>query len=155
MLQEEEAATNTMHEGQEAQELAPLEVGTQYVWTAIYTDDGEGETLPEYERNRHTGEVTQHAFSHIDLIRCRGLVLQSLSAACRDISVKITPEEGMRPIFFRRHPTEFDFITGEVRKLAPIHVLGWQRTVAGQNVSSYVYIFPDGSLLLSDRHDAV
>lgn len=133
-------------------EQAPIEVDTQYVWEAVY---GDGETLPEYERDGETGKVIQHVFAHIDLERCTALVLHSITPDCKDVSVKIRGEEGMRPIFFRRHQTEFDFQTGETRRLAPIHVLGWQRTVAGHNVAHYTYIFPDGSLLLSDQHDAV
>lgn len=128
-----------------------IEVQTQYIWQAAYED---GTTLSEIDR-LESGEVVKHGFAEVDLARCRAFVLHSIVPECRDISVKIDPASGQRPIFFRRYQTELDFETGETRRLEPIHCLGWQRTVHGTNVSHYTFIFPDGSLLLSDDHQAV
>lgn len=134
------------------EDTEPIVVETAYIWEAVYED---GSTLAEVGRDGASGEVIKHGFAEVDLLRCRAFVLHSIVPTCRDISVKIDPASGQRPIFFRRYQTEFDFETGETRRLEPIHCLGWQRTVHGTNVSHYTFIFPDGSLLLSDDHQAV
>lgn len=143
---------NTM--SQDRGEEEPIRVDTSYIWEAIY-DDGQS-SLVEWERMEN-GEIIQHGFREIALEQTTGMILHAIGGREGQgaISVKIDATGGMRPIFFRRHQSTLNFETGEVTKHEPIHVLGWQRTVHGTNVSSYVYIFPDGSLLLSDRHDAV
>lgn len=142
---------NTM---QEQREEEPIKVDTAYIWEAIY-NDGQS-SLVEWERMEN-GEIIQHGFSEIALEQTTGMILHAIGGKEGQgaISVKIDTEGGMRPIFFRRHQSTLNFETGEVTRHDPIHVLGWQRTVDETFVSSYVYIFPDGSLLLSDRHDAV
>lgn len=139
-------------EQEENRNVEQIQVETMYVWEAVYED---GTTLPEVGRDGVSGEVVKHGFAEVDLARCSAFVLHSVVPECRDILVKIDAASGQRPIFFRRYQAEYDFETGETRRLEPIHCIGWQRTVHGVNVSHYTFIFPDGSLLLSDEHNAV
>ncbi len=129
-----------------------IEVDTTYVWEAVY--DNGAASLNEWER-KEDGNVVKHWFADIDLKRCTAFVLHALVPGLRDLALKIDRESGQRPIFFRRYPSELNLQTGETIKHEPIHVIGWQRTVAGRNVASYTFVFPDGSILLSDDKNAV
>jgi hypothetical protein len=129
------------------EDIQPVLVEFDYIWEAVYGDGSE--TLPEY-----TPEG-RHWFKDIDLGRCTALVLRAMTPHGHDISVKIDHQSGQRPIFFRRYPVEHNLGTSETIRHAPIHVLGWQRTVHGTNVAHYTFIFPDGSILLSDDLNAV
>lgn len=135
----------------DGEERSSIEVKTRYIWEAIY-DHGES-SLIEWER-KENGELVEHVFADIDLPRCTGFILHNLVDG-EATSIQVDYESGQRLIFFRRHQSTLNFETGEITKHEPIHVIGWQRTVHDTDISSYVYIFPDGSVLLSDRHDAV
>jgi hypothetical protein len=68
------------------------------------------------------------------------------------VAVQLRP--GSRLIFYRRIgiPVDLDG-DGQVVERGPRQVwtvLGWQKTVGGRNVKSFLYGFPDGSSLLSD-----
>lgn len=136
---------------QSNQEQEPIEVATRYIWEAIY-DNGQ-DRLVEVERVE--GQIEKRWFRDIDLPRTTFFILHDLVQAGKSVAVQLDHEAGQRLIFFRRHSTEYNMQTGGAEKHEPVHVVGYQKTIHGTNVSVYVYLFPDGSILLSDKHDAV
>ncbi len=62
--------------------------------------------------------------------------------------------EGARPIFFRRRKIVLD-PAGEETDRRTITCAGYQTTEGGRNRAVYLFVFEDGTLLLTDRHDAV
>lgn len=112
-----------------------------YRWIAHYDDDT---WLNEED----------HGFADIDLSRIIAFELAPNRDGFAPIAVDIDQSVGMRPIFFRRR--YLTVATDNEQTLnGSVTFVGWQKTVAGRNVKSFVAILPDGSLLLADHDRAV
>lgn len=113
-----------------------------FTWLVHYTD---GTTLSEDDAG---------SFAGVDMGRVGAVELIPNQEGMPSVAVKIEP--GSRPIFFRRRkqivPLED---VSQVIEAWTVTVVGWQKTVRGVNVSSYLYFFSDGSVLASDRFDVV
>jgi hypothetical protein len=125
---------------------------TAYNWRAIYDD---GTYLDEYDDEAPDG----HGFRHIDLPRCVAFALLPNVEGLYQHVVHISPSTGQRLIFFRRHTIAINPQTEQEQTRSCIHVIGWQVTAFdpdGQprNLASFMFVYDDGSVLLSDN-DAV
>jgi hypothetical protein len=123
-------------------------------WRIHYTD---GTILDEYDQDAPDGR----GFASVDLPRVRAVELIPQREGLRNHAVKIEADKGMRPIFFRRRLMPVDlsgeFPTGVV--VASLTVLGYQKTLEGLNgplnSSHYTFFFEDGSVLVTDDHNAI
>lgn len=116
-----------------------------WTWIACYDD---GSSLMEIEP-----DGTEHGFAEVDLARLSAFVLNPMRDGLPAPIVKIDRASGQRPIFFRRRTIALDPALGTEEKRSTITVLGWQKTVEGKNVKSFVALYEDGSVLISDRDD--
>ncbi len=120
-------------------------------WRAVYTDDSFLDEHPD-------GDTT-HAFADIAMERLAAFWLMPQDASLPHALIRVT-DPRTRVIFFRRRTLtatqqELEQTDGLIGKLTnTLHVLGWQRTVNGRNVQSFTFIYPDGSMLVSDDRDA-
>ncbi len=119
-----------------------------WFWLARYKD---GTILCEIDSRGH------HAFAEVDQSKLDEFRLIPTRDDLQVHILQITPT--MRPIFFRRRTITVDPNTGEEKGRECVHCLGWQTTVgrgkSKRNISTYSFIFDDGTVLTSDNHDAV
>ena len=125
--------------------VIPQEHVDNWYWEARFAD---GTFLEELE-----DDGTLHGFREIDQERLVGFILRPLFDHLPQFAVQITP--GKRLIFFRKRKKILDMNTGEQSDAPPFQCIGFQETVNGTNVKSYLYVAADGSSLLADNHDAV
>lgn len=111
-----------------------------YLWRGHYSDQT---TIDEIGP-----DGVPRPFADIDLSRLKALEL----IGERSYVVPISP--GIRPIFFRRRRIETTMDGAEVGR-STITCIGWQKTERGRNVQSFLFLFPDGSSVLSDDRNAV
>ncbi len=119
-------------------------------WLAVYRDDT---TLPEYD-----GDGRGHGFHEIDQSRLACFLLlpqrPHLASAVVRLCHADGSSNGSRLIFFRRRDHAIAMSgphAGQpVGPPTTLHVIGYQRTVAGRNVQALTFLFPDGSVLVSD-----
>lgn len=113
-----------------------------YKWRACYRD---GTWLDEYNADgRGVG------FASIDHDRLVRFELIPTTHAVPPFHVDI--HDGMRLIFFRRRSTMLSLDEGV--PLGPPQtttVVGWQSTVKGVNVKTFLFIRPNGSMMLGNR----
>lgn len=125
--------------------IVPAEHVDLWYWEAIYDD---GTTLEELE-----DDGTLHGFREIDQERLVAFILRPLLPHLPQYAVQLNP--GKRLIFFRKRRKTLDMNTGEQRDEPPYQCIGYQETVNGKNVKSYVFVNIEGSSLLTDEMDAV
>lgn len=127
-----------------------------WTWRVHYSD---GTTFDEYEErtDAETGEpiAIEHGFREVDNLRVEAVeLLPQHDGLCGHV-VKIDAPAGMRPICFRRRSRLVNLDAGTDTTGPVIHCIGWQKTVNGRNVASYLFIFADGSTLTTDDYQAV
>lgn len=127
--------------------ITPPSFSDAWTWRAIYPD---GSFLDEYDE-----QGGHHGFAEVDLEHISIFVLLPTREGLPTHHVLIDAASGQRPIFFRRRTLSVNPLTEAVEGSQTIHVLGWQRTIQGQNIASYSFIYEDGSVLLSDDYQAV
>lgn len=110
-----------------------------WTWRAHYRD---GSTLDEFD-----ADGRDHGFADVDQSRLAAFELLPAADGLQRAVLLVTGD--LRPIFFRRRTVTVSQ-SGESEEPVSIHVLGWQRTVAGQNVKSFTAYYPDGSVLVTD-----
>lgn len=125
--------------------IVPAEHVDPWYWEAIYDD---GATLEELE-----DDGTLHGFREIDQERLVAFILRPLFPHLSQYAVQLNP--GKRLIFFRKRRKTLDMNSGEQRDEPPYQCIGYQETVNGKNVKSYVFVNIEGSSLLTDDHNAV
>lgn len=118
-----------------------------WTWRVHYSD---GTTFDEYEP-----DGTEHSFAEVDNPRVAVVELLPQHDWLAEHVVKIDAAAGTRPIFFRRRSRIVNLESGEDTAGPVIHCLGWQKTVNGRNVASYLFLFADGSSLTTDDYQAV
>jgi len=98
-------------------------------WVAQYND---GSELSQYN-----ADGSENKYANIDRER---LLTFGLFDNSGDLKLAIHLDPGQRLIYRRRveHRTGHQPIT--------VYMAGWQQTIAGQNVQSIQYLFPDGSI---------
>ena len=135
-------------------------------WRAVYNDDPNN---PEYldEVEIKNGRTREHTFRDIDPKR---IIAMELINPQQIPIFKVVLGDGKRIIYARRNMKTQgrriitretkDPKTGEIRKVkipVPIDthqkviVIGWQKTVKGENVQAMNYIYPDGRIELGSE----
>lgn len=114
-----------------------------WVWRAEYTD---GTALDEFD------EGGDHGFREIDQSRLRRFLL--IPTQDHLATHALMPTGDARPIFFRRRSTEINH-SGDVESSRTVHCIGMQQTVGGRNVKAGVFLFDDGSLILTNDLELV
>lgn len=110
-----------------------------YTWGALYTDDT---CIAEYDREEGRG------FAEVDQARVKTLLLLSLQDGA---SHSVNIPQGATPVFFRRRSIEIDPLQGESTQRPTIHCIGWKKG----DEAIYLFVFDDGSTLLTDNLQAV
>jgi hypothetical protein len=103
-------------------------------WVALYSD---GSGLCQYN-----GDGSENKYADIDRARLTNFAL--FTDDHRKV-VEIHLEPGQRLIYRRRveHPPGKPKIV--------VYMVGWQQTIAGQNVQSIAYVFPDGRIEIAGQ----
>ncbi len=118
-------------------------------WRAWYRD---GSVLNEYDA------AGKHGFKEINLQEVVAFELVPQYNGYAAIHVRID-KPGMEPVFFRRRTIPIS-IDGQQLPGMPqmaqttIHILGWKRSINGQEIGSYTFLYEDGSILVSDDFQA-
>jgi hypothetical protein len=115
-----------------------------FLWKAHYTD---GTTLDELD-----DDGVGRPFAAIDLLRLAALELLPQQEHVRRHILRI--DDG-RPIFFRRRRIELDPVEGIEVGRSTVTCLGYQTTIRGRNMQLFLFLFGDGSTLLTDNREAV
>lgn len=118
-----------------------------WTWCVHYSD---GTTFDEYG-----ADGREHGFREVDNSRVVAVELVPQHDGLVGHVVKIDAPAGMRPICFRRRSRLVNLDSGTDAAGPVIHCIGWQKTVNGKNVASYLFIFQDGSTLTTDDYQAV
>jgi len=117
-----------------------------YTWRVEYTD---GSQLSEI-----TDDGVILPFGAVEMGRVRALGVVAVEGEDAPLfMVWIKP--GQRPIFFRRRGIELDPNNGKQTALPATTCIGWQETKRGSNVASYLFITPDGTVILTSDPKAV
>lgn len=103
-------------------------------WIATYTD---GSTLSQYNE-----DGSENAYKDIDRERLHSFAL--LTAEGRTVLVLML-DPGQRLIYRKRHR----IVMGVSHHV--IWLVGWQQTIAGQNVQSIAYVGETGSIILGGK----
>ncbi len=109
-----------------------------YIWQAIYHD---GTVVGEYDILEGRG------FADVDCSRVAKLLL--LGANGNGAHVCAVPVDA-RPVFFRRRAISLNE-EQETRIWKTAHCIGWKR----ESDATYLFVFEDGSTLLSSEFQAV
>jgi hypothetical protein len=125
--------------------IIPTEHVDNWYWEAIYSD---GTSLEELE-----DDGTLHGFREINQEKLTGFILRPLHPHLPQFAVQVNP--GKRLIFFRKRKKILDMNTGEQYDAPPFQCIGFQETVNGRNVKSYLFVDVDGNSVLTDDHNAV
>lgn len=115
-----------------------------WTWRVVYTDGGFLEEAGAAQ-----------GWASVEMDRVAEVSWMPTVPGLAPHTVRIDAASGQRPILFRRRSLAVDPKTGAGAAGPTIHALGWQRTVEGRNVASYVFIREDGSTVLTDDHQAV
>lgn len=114
-----------------------------YIWRA-HLDDHVLDELDD--------QGVARPFAAIDLSRLKALEIFSQSDPARTY---IVPIDGtMRPIFFRRRRIETTMDGTDVGR-STVTCVGWQKTERGRNIQSFLFLFADGSSVMTDDRNAV
>lgn len=114
-----------------------------YFWIAHYADQTSFDELDP--------DGVARPFSAID---------QSNLAAFEVVAVKdgrsfvVPVSHDRRVIFFRRRRIETTMDGDEIGR-STVTCIGWQKTTHGRNTQSFLFLFPDGSSVLTDDRSAV
>ena len=111
-------------------------------WLVQYQDDT---ILPECQ-----GTSMPHAaWGHVDTTRVKNIVLVPRQSGLEQVVVDVGANS---PVFFRRRYKELNISGGQQVSQQNIHCLGYE---AADGTGNYVFVFEDGSVLLSTNLNAV
>jgi hypothetical protein len=111
-----------------------------YTWYALYEDD---DIISEHDRPEGRG------FAEVDSTRVKALVL--IPSQGTGATHQIELPQDATPVFFRRRSIEIDPLQGESTQRPTIHCIGWKKG----DEATYLFVFDDGSTLLTDNLQAV
>ena len=139
------SATNATHipPAPQALQAPPAAFDEDWTWVAIYDD---GTTVCEVDDD---GQAV-HSLAHVDLARVISFTLLPRRDGLPQAIVTLAPDRGQRLIFTRRRRIVLNPLSGEEVARRTIHLLGWQRTVRGQNLKCVTYWFADGTSISAD-----
>lgn len=106
------------------------------MWIAVYNDET---NLLQYNE-----DGTENSYSDID--RSRLTEFHLLDREIDKTVYAIALDEGQRLIYRRRIAT-----SGNNDHRWTITMVGWQQTIAGQNVQSIGWVFPDGGIIQTGK----
>lgn len=106
-------------------------------WIAVYKDES---ILPQYKE-----DGTENAYSDIDRENLSEFHVIDAEDGNNTVYA-LALEEGDRLIYRKRHMT-----SGSGEQLGHIFMVGWQKTVGGENVQSIGWIFPNGSVIQTGK----
>jgi hypothetical protein len=112
-----------------------------YTWLVIYPN---GQELHEFDGPGTIGR----GFAEVDSASVEKV---ALAREGRKPFV-VTVPEGATPVFFRRRSTQLNLMTDNEEKRGTVHCIGWKRE---EQAGVYLFVFEDGSCLLSDNLQAV
>lgn len=131
-----------------------------YEWIIIYRDgthlrEHGGGDAPCLNPEPH-GPGIAHGGKCVRLdTSVQGFYLQPLVEGLPFVALEIP--EGARPIIFRRRYV-FDVLhstTGQANLAQSLTVVGWQRTVHGENVKYMLAVAPDGSVMAAEDESSL
>ena len=102
-------------------------------WVAYYE---EGNWLRQYD-----DDGTEHSYRDIDRNRVTSFALYDGPPATRKI-LHLHLLEGQRLIYRRRV---------ELPSNTVVYLVGWQKTINGENVQSIAYVFPEGEVIMAGK----
>jgi hypothetical protein len=111
----------------------------QYIWSVIYVD---GTVMGEY------GRVEGRGFAEIGDKHVKALDIEPLPQHLH--AHRILVPDGAQPVFFRRRTIALDGSANEQGR-STVHCIGWKQ----EESAVYLFVFEDGSTLLSDDLQAV
>ena len=111
-----------------------------WTWRAVYKDGGE---IKEYD-----DAGAEHSFREADSDRVKSIILEPSSSELPPFTVDI--KEGATPVCFRRRSIHIQG-DGTESGRSTAHCIGWRTDDAAQ----YLFVFEDGSTLLTDDLNAV
>lgn len=124
--------------------LSPREA---YIWCATYHDDTQ---IPEYDEERQDGR----GFAELDNARVKTLELWPLLPSPVDQQItrlhRVDVPSGAAPVFFRRRKIELNPNT-DTQDISTTHCIGWK----SDTEQCYLFVFDDGSTLLSNNIQAI
>lgn len=107
----------------------------EITWQAVYVD---GKTLSQKNE-----DGTENKYTDIDRSR---LTFFNLYEGTKLI-FRLSLEDGRRLIYRRR--VSANLYTGNIKQV--VYLVGWQKTINGQNIQDIAYIFEDGHIELAGR----
>lgn len=112
-----------------------------YVWGVTYHD---GTWMSEYERPEGRGwaEIGDKPVKEVWL---------SIPHPNIDYGHRVLIPQGATPVFFRRRTLTINPNTSEQTQEPTVHCIGWKH----DNKACYLFVFNDGSTLLTDNLQAV
>ena len=119
-----------------------------YTWRIMYRDET---TLDEYDADYPSGrgfaEANTAQVKALALLPTGGLSPHSLLIPDGDLYPA-------KPVFFRRRRIEIDPIIGTQHRNTT-HCIGWTQWIDNTVIEVYLFVFEDGSTLLTDNLQAV
>jgi hypothetical protein len=115
-----------------------------YTWCAIYDD---GHTVIS---ESDVGSFADIHCADIPSSRVQTLLLLPMPGIERDLQRMDIPQDAT-PVFFRRRSVEINPLQGNARSRPTVHCIGWKRG----DEATYLFVFDDGSTLLTDNLQAV
>ena len=116
-----------------------------YPWLVTYED---GTTTAEYDAVRTDGR----GWAEIETKPITSLALVALDGRVAHV-VHLNPTFEA-PVFFRRRQIALDG-SGNEQGRVTTHCIGWKSTVPFEQSAVYLFVFPDGTTLLTDDLQAV
>jgi hypothetical protein len=111
-----------------------------YRWVVLY-NDGTAET-----------EDVLGGWANVQQDKLVGIQLLPNRSGLHQHVVYVNTQEGQRGIVLRKRIATVDPLAQqEIGGRQTIHCIGWQKTVEGTNVKSMLWVFDDGSTILTDR----
>jgi hypothetical protein len=108
-----------------------------YTWTAFYED---GSSIREYDH------PDGHGFAVVDSAQVKRLAL-----VCDLRSHSVVVPSGAEPVFFRRRSIIVNLVDESTESRQTVHCIGWKH----DDKAVYLFVFEDGSTLLTDDLQAV
>lgn len=110
-----------------------------YTWRVTYQD---GSSLHEFDAVNTIGR----GFAEVDSAKVKELKLAS-----QNLTHSVEVPAGAEPVFFRRRRVAINLTDESTTPQPTVHCIGWKRG----DEAVYLFVFDDGSTLLSDNLQAV
>jgi hypothetical protein len=115
----------------------------RYTWLVTYSD---GTNTEEFDDARPDGR----GWAEIEQDKSVKSIALLPTIPFDDVAHTVLIPDGATPIFFRRRTIALDG-SGSEQERTTAHCIGWKR----EEQAVYLFVFPDGSTLLSDDLQAV